>query len=85
MSNTLLKGIATSDLAELAMELMEKAEEVYAIFNTHPAGRAAANGLELLHILRSEYPLALRPTRTARPSAAGKVDGKLSTHGQAAL
>jgi uncharacterized protein YecE (DUF72 family) len=50
------------------MELTEKAEEVYAIINTHPAGQTAANSLELLQILRSECRLALRPSRMARPS-----------------
>jgi len=40
-----------ADLAARTRELMEKAAETYVIFNNHPAGQAAANALELAHIL----------------------------------
>jgi uncharacterized protein YecE (DUF72 family) len=39
------------DLAGRVRELEEKAQEVYIIFNNHPAGQAAANGLELSNLL----------------------------------
>ncbi len=35
------------DLAARARELMDKAKDVYVIFNNHPAGQAVANGLEM--------------------------------------
>ena len=40
-----------ADLADRARELMEKAPEVYVIFNNHPAGQAVANALQLAHLL----------------------------------
>ncbi|MFZ5453982.1 MAG: DUF72 domain-containing protein [Thermodesulfobacteriota bacterium] len=46
------------DLAARTQELMEKAPEVYVIFNNHPAGQAIANGLEMLHLLQPDH----RPT-----------------------
>ncbi len=57
------------ELAELAGrtgELLDKAPEVYVIFNNHPAGQAVANALELLHILKPAY----RPTLPAGLTAA---------------
>jgi uncharacterized protein YecE (DUF72 family) len=39
------------DLADRVRELMEKAPEIYVIFNNHPQGQAVANGLELAHLL----------------------------------
>ncbi len=50
-----------ADLAERTKELMEKAQEVYVIFNNHPAGQAVANGLELLHLLKPDYRPTLPP------------------------
>ena len=50
-----------AELAERTRELMEKAKEVYVIFNNHPKGQAVANGLELLHILKPEYRPVLPP------------------------
>ena len=54
-----------ADLAARTGELMEKANEVYVIFNNHPAGQAVANGLELLHILQPDHRPALPPGLTA--------------------
>lgn len=49
------------ELAELAgrvRELLEKAPEVYVIFNNHPRGQAVANALELAHLLTGKtWPL----------------------------
>jgi len=39
------------DLAARVRELLEKASEVYVIFNNHPRGQAAANALEMAHLL----------------------------------
>lgn len=39
------------ELAARTRELLDKAKEVYVIFNNHPAGQAAANALELGHLL----------------------------------
>jgi uncharacterized protein YecE (DUF72 family) len=39
------------ELAGRVQELLAKAEEVYVIFNNHPAGQAVVNGLELAHRL----------------------------------
>jgi uncharacterized protein YecE (DUF72 family) len=39
------------DLTVRVRELMEKAPEVYVIFNNHPKGQAAANALEMAHLL----------------------------------
>jgi uncharacterized protein YecE (DUF72 family) len=39
------------DLASRVRELLEKAPEVYVIFNNHPHGQAVANALEMAHIL----------------------------------
>jgi uncharacterized protein YecE (DUF72 family) len=39
------------DLAARAEELMEKAREVYVIFNNHPTGQAVVNALEMAHRL----------------------------------
>jgi uncharacterized protein YecE (DUF72 family) len=50
------------ELAELSArvrELLEKAPEVYVIFNNHPHGQAVANALEMAHILTGRaFPLA---------------------------
>jgi uncharacterized protein YecE (DUF72 family) len=54
-----------ADLADRTKELLEKAKEVYVIFNNHPAGQAVANGLELLHILQPAYRPTLPPGLTA--------------------
>jgi uncharacterized protein YecE (DUF72 family) len=40
---------------------MERAPETYVIFNNHPAGQAAANALELAHLLRPGRRLAAPP------------------------
>lgn len=40
-----------ADLAARVRELTAKAPEVYVIFNNHPRGQAAANALELAHLL----------------------------------
>jgi uncharacterized protein YecE (DUF72 family) len=32
-------------------ELLERAPEVYVIFNNHPRGQAVANALEIAHLL----------------------------------
>jgi len=40
-----------ADLAGRVRELMEKAPEVYVIFNNHPKGQAVANALEMAHLL----------------------------------
>ncbi len=51
---------------------MDKAPEVYVIFNNHPAGQAVANALELLHILKPDYRPALPAGLTAAfPRLAG--------------
>jgi uncharacterized protein YecE (DUF72 family) len=42
------------DLEARVRELMEKAPEVYVIFNNHPQGQAVANGLELAHRLTGQ-------------------------------
>jgi uncharacterized protein YecE (DUF72 family) len=42
------------DLAVRVRELMERAPEVYVIFNNHPQGQAVANGLELAHRLTGQ-------------------------------
>ena len=55
-----------ADLAGRTQELLEKAVEVYVIFNNHPAGQAVANGLELLHLLQPEH----RPTLPSGLAAA---------------
>ncbi len=39
------------ELAARAEELMEKAKDVYVVFNNHPAGQAVANALEMAHRL----------------------------------
>jgi uncharacterized protein YecE (DUF72 family) len=39
------------DLAVRTRELLDKAPDVYLIFNNHPAGQAVANGLEMSHLL----------------------------------
>jgi uncharacterized protein YecE (DUF72 family) len=39
------------DLATRTWGLMEKAKEIYVIFNNHPAGQAVTNALELAHLL----------------------------------
>ena len=39
------------DLAARVRELMERAPEVYVIFNNHPRGQAVANALEMAHLL----------------------------------
>jgi uncharacterized protein YecE (DUF72 family) len=39
------------ELAERGRNLAEQALEVYVIFNNHPAGQAAANALEMAHLL----------------------------------
>lgn len=47
------------ELAELAArvrELLDKAPEVYVIFNNHPQGQAVANGLELASLLTGHTP-----------------------------
>ncbi len=54
-----------SDLAGRTRELMEKAKEVYVIFNNHPAGQAVANALELLHLLQPGSRPTLPPGLTA--------------------
>jgi uncharacterized protein YecE (DUF72 family) len=46
------------DLAARVRELMEKAPEVYVIFNNHPRGQAVANALEMAHVLTGRaFPL----------------------------
>jgi uncharacterized protein YecE (DUF72 family) len=40
---------------------MDKAQEIYVIFNNHPAGQAVANALELAHLLRPERRLTVPP------------------------
>ena len=46
------------DLAARARELLEKAPEVYVIFNNHPRGQAVANALEMAHLLTGRaFPL----------------------------
>jgi uncharacterized protein YecE (DUF72 family) len=40
-----------ADLAARVRDLLTKAPEVYVIFNNHPQGQAAANALELSHLL----------------------------------
>ena len=40
-----------ADLAARTRELLEKAPDVYLIFNNHPRGQALANGLEMSHLL----------------------------------
>jgi len=50
---------APEELAELAArvrEFMAQAPEVYVIFNNHPRGQAAANALELAHLLTGRTP-----------------------------
>ena len=54
------------ELAARARELLEKAREVYVVFNNHPAGQAVANALELMHLLRPER----RPTLPSGLAAA---------------
>jgi uncharacterized protein YecE (DUF72 family) len=39
------------DLAARTRELQAKAQDVFLIFNNHPAGQAVANGLEMSHLL----------------------------------
>ena len=41
----------TADLAARARELLEKAPQVYIIFNNHPRGQAVANAMEMAHLL----------------------------------
>ena len=49
-----------ADLAARARELLEKAPEVYVIFNNHPRGQAVANALEMAHLLTGRtFPLHL--------------------------
>jgi uncharacterized protein YecE (DUF72 family) len=51
-------------------ELLDKANEVYVIFNNHPRGQAVANALEMTHLLTGRAchpPLTLR-----RVSPAGR-------------
>jgi|YelNatPaOPRAMG01_1025707.scaffolds.fasta_scaffold02784_4 uncharacterized protein YecE (DUF72 family) len=46
------------DLAARVRELMERAPEVYVIFNNHPRGQAVANALEMAHLLTGRiFPL----------------------------
>jgi uncharacterized protein YecE (DUF72 family) len=40
-----------AELADRARELLNKAREVYVIFNNHPRGQAVANALEMAHLL----------------------------------
>jgi uncharacterized protein YecE (DUF72 family) len=40
-----------ADLAVRVRELLERAPEVYVIFNNHPRGQAVANALEIAHLL----------------------------------
>ncbi len=40
-----------ADLAGRVRELLDKAPEVYVIFNNHPKGQAVANALEMAHLL----------------------------------
>ena len=50
------------DLAARTRELLEKAPDVYLIFNNHPRGQALANGLEMSHLLQGRsfnLPLSL--------------------------
>ena len=49
------------ELAARARELMAQTREVYVIFNNHPAGKAAANALELGHLLFPERRVSLPP------------------------
>lgn len=53
------------DLAARTRELMAQTREVYVIFNNHPAGKAAANTLELTHLLFPERHVPLPPCLTA--------------------
>ncbi|MFZ5448366.1 MAG: DUF72 domain-containing protein [Thermodesulfobacteriota bacterium] len=53
------------DLAGRTRELMGKALETYVIFNNHPAGQAAANALELAHILNPTRQFQIPPNITA--------------------
>jgi uncharacterized protein YecE (DUF72 family) len=48
-----------AELADRTRELMDKAPQVYVIFNNHPGGQAVANGLELAHLLQD--PAACQP------------------------
>jgi uncharacterized protein YecE (DUF72 family) len=69
------------DLAERTRKLLEKAKEVYVIFNNHPAGQAVANGLELLHLLQPEHRPALPPGLLAVfPRLAKLVEEYLISH-----
>jgi len=45
-----------AELADRVRELLDKAPEVYVIFNNHPQGQAVANGLELAHLLTGHTP-----------------------------
>jgi uncharacterized protein YecE (DUF72 family) len=40
-----------AELADRARELLDKANDVYVIFNNHPRGQAVANALEMTHLL----------------------------------
>jgi uncharacterized protein YecE (DUF72 family) len=42
------------DLAARTKELMDKAPDVYVVFNNHPQGQAVANALEMTHILTGQ-------------------------------
>ncbi|MDP3182841.1 MAG: DUF72 domain-containing protein [Desulfobaccales bacterium] len=53
------------DLAARTRELMAQTREVYVIFNNHPTGKAAANALELTHLLFPERHVPLPPCLTA--------------------
>lgn len=46
------------DIAVRVRELLEKAPEVYVIFNNHPRGQAVVNALEMAHLLTGQsFPL----------------------------
>jgi uncharacterized protein YecE (DUF72 family) len=62
------------DLAARTRELEAKARETYVIFNNHPAGQAAANALELIHLLQPGHKISPPPgLLTAFPHLAQTV------------
>jgi uncharacterized protein YecE (DUF72 family) len=62
------------ELEDRARELMEKAEDVYVVFNNHPGGQAVANALEMAHRL-SGRTFALPPCVLEAFPRLGKVLG----------
>jgi uncharacterized protein YecE (DUF72 family) len=59
------------DLAARARELLDKAKDVYLIFNNHPAGQAVANGLEMSRLLLERSFALPLPLLAAFPRLAG--------------